>query len=126
MQATVWPNPLLRTGDQVYARGLMSGVIASQRWGVGVGAPAGSRGELKNGWLPYTGSHRVNSIGHVYGPGRDYVLVVLTDTPGTGYGSFTYGIATIEGVARLVNRQYSPAAPARAPWVAPDASDAGL
>lgn len=125
VQATVWPNRLLRAGDQVYARGLMSGVIASQRWGVGAGAPAGSRVELKNGWLPYAGSYRVNSIGHVYGAGRDYVLAVLTDTPGTGYGSFTYGIATVEGVARLVNGQFGPVAPTRAPSVAPDASDAG-
>jgi beta-lactamase class A len=124
IQATVWDNPVLRPGDQAYARSLMSSVIPSQHWGVSAGAPAGATVELKNGWLPYAGAYRVNSIGHVADGTHDYVIAVLTTTPGTGTSSFTYGIATIEGVTRLLWGQ-SPATAAAALRVAPDASDAG-
>jgi hypothetical protein len=47
---------------------------------------------------------QVNSIGWVRGQGRDYVLAVLTtdDPAGPGNFGFDYGIATIQGVSRLV------------------------
>lgn len=102
VEATVWPNPVLRPTDQDYARSLMRAVIPSQRWGVSAGAPAGATVELKNGWLPYGGNYNVNSIGHVSDATHDYVIAVLTKTPGTTTSSYTYGIATIEGVTRLL------------------------
>ena len=124
VQALVWPNPLLRRNDQAYARSLMRSVIPSQHWGVSAGAPAGATVELKNGWLPYSGAYRVNSIGHVSDATHDYVIAVLTSTPGTATSSFTYGISTIEGVSRLLWGQTATAATPAA-RVAPDASDAG-
>jgi hypothetical protein len=102
VEGTVWANPLLRPADQAYARGLMRSVIPSQHWGVSAGAPAGATVELKNGWLPYAGNYNVNSIGHVSDATHDYVIAVLTKTPGTGSASFTYGINTIQGVTRLL------------------------
>jgi beta-lactamase class A len=122
VEATVWDNPVLRSADQAYARSLMRSVVPAQRWGISAGAPAGATIELKNGWLPHDGSYRVNSIGHVADATHNYVIAVLTTTPGTGYSSFTYGIATIEGVTRLLWGQ-SPTSPAVR--VAPDASAAG-
>jgi hypothetical protein len=123
VEALVWPNPVIRSADQNYARSLMRSVIPSQHWGVSAGAPAGATVELKNGWLPHDGAYRVNSVGHVSDATHDYVIAVLTSTPGTGTSSFTYGIATIEGVTRLLwGRSATSSAAAR---VAPDASDAG-
>lgn len=124
VQALLFPNPLLRGGDQAYAGGLMRSVTASQHWGVSAGVPSGGTVQLKNGWLPYDGAYRVNSIGHVTDATHDYVIAVLTSTPGTGTSSFTYGIATIEGVSRLLwGANTSAAVPALR--VAPDTSDAG-
>ncbi|MDQ1636512.1 MAG: hypothetical protein QOJ32_3321, partial [Frankiaceae bacterium] len=102
VEATVWANPLLRPADQAYARGLMRSVSPSQHWGVSAGAPSGATVELKNGWLPYAGNYNVNSIGHVSDATHDYVITVLTKTPGTGTASFNYGISTIQGVTRLL------------------------
>ncbi len=123
VQAIEYPNPLLRPADQAYARSLMRSVEPSQHWGVSAGAPSGATVELKNGWLPHAGYYRVNSIGRVYDAGHDYVIAVLTATPGTEYSSFTYGIATIEGVTRMLWQ--NPPSGGAAVRVAPDASDAG-
>lgn len=125
VQALIWPNPVLRSGDQAYARSLMRSVIASQRWGVSAGAPAGATVELKNGWLPHDGAYRVNSIGHISDATHDYVVAVLTSTPGTGTSSFNYGIATIQGVTRLLWGGSPTAAGTASALVAPDTSDAG-
>ena len=91
---------------------------------VSAGAPAGATVELKNGWLPYNGAYRVNSIGHISDATHDYVVAVLTTTPGTGTSSFTYGIATIEGVTRALWGA-NPSVAGSADRVAPDTSDAG-
>jgi beta-lactamase class A len=128
VQGLLWPNPVLRAGDQAYARALMHGVTASQHWGVSAGVPAGATVELKNGWLPYGGAWRVNSIGHVSDATHDYVIAVLTSTPGTGDSSFYYGINTIEGVSRLLwggSPTGSSSAMTPSMRVAPDTSDAG-
>lgn len=122
VEATAWANPLLRPGDQDYARGLMRSVIPSQHWGVSAGAPSGATVELKNGWLPYAGNYNVNSIGHVSDATHDYVITVLTKTPGTGDSSFLYGIATIQGVARLLWGGSPTATGTAALGAAPDSS----
>jgi hypothetical protein len=82
----------------------MENVEPTQAWGVTGGVPPGVTVALKNGWLPLSpGDWQVNSIGFVAGAGRDYVLAVLTDDDPTE----AYGIATIEGVSRLVFAQLS-------------------
>jgi len=77
----------------------MAHVVPSQSWGVSAGVAATATVQLKNGWLPLAaGSWQVNSIGRVSGSGRDYQIAVLS----TGAPTEGYGIATIEGVSRLV------------------------
>jgi beta-lactamase class A len=106
---------LLTTAGQVltntsrgYVLWLMSKVVPSQRWGVPAGAPADVTVSVKNGWLPdpFTGRWHVNSIGAFRSLGAyrsrhiGYEIAVLTD----GNSSESYGIATIQGVARVINR----------------------
>jgi Beta-lactamase enzyme family len=90
-----------------YVLWLMSRVIPSQRWGVPDGAPAHVTVSVKNGWLPdpESGRWHVNSIGAFRSLGAyrsrhvDYQIAVLTD----GNPSESYGIATIQAVARVIN-----------------------
>jgi beta-lactamase class A len=91
-------NPVLDLASRRYALNLMAQVIASQRWGVPAGAPARLTVHVKNGWLPSV-SHGwyVRSIGCFTGR---HSIVILTD----GNPTFAYGVATIQGVARAVNR----------------------
>jgi beta-lactamase class A len=95
------PGQVLSTRSRHYVLYLMAHVTASQRWGV----PAGARGvtvHVKNGWLPYPGSAdwRINSIGAFNGRGTAYQVAVLT----AGSPSMSYGIATIQAAARVINR----------------------
>ena len=118
------PNTVLSTASRNYALNLMAHVIPSQRWGVPAGAPASLTVHVKNGWLPLaTHGWHVHSIGAFTGPGGGYSIVVLTlDNP-----TMAYGIATIEAIARVINRDLNPAATARVPssrvsptWETPD------
>jgi beta-lactamase class A len=86
---------------------LMHHVIASQTWGVRAGAPKLFSWHIKNGWAPLLSrAWTVNSIGCFRYKVRDYTIVVLTnDNPGSGAG---YGIATIEAIARVINRALNP------------------
>jgi hypothetical protein len=90
----------------------MAHVIRSQRWGVPAGAPRGFRAHVKNGWLPAPGGGWwINSIGCFTRPGGSYAIVVLTSrNPG-----MAYGVATVEDVAEIVNRQLHPRAHGRVP-----------
>ncbi|MGH3185190.1 MAG: serine hydrolase [Streptosporangiaceae bacterium] len=117
-------NPVLDTSSREYALSLMAHVIPAQRWGVPVGAPTSLTAHVKNGWLPLaTHGWRIHSIGCFTGRGGGYSIVVLTqDNP-----SMPYGIATIEAIAKVVNRDLNPAATARVPssglshsWGTPD------
>jgi len=106
------PNPVLDTPSRDCALSLMAQVIASQRWGVPVGAPASLIAHVKNGWLPRT-THgwRIHSIGCFTGRGGGYSIVVLTqDNP-----TMAYGIATIEAAAKAINRDLNPGATAVVP-----------
>jgi hypothetical protein len=98
-------NEVLGAGSREYALKLMAEVVPSQRWGVPAGAPAEAGVHLKNGWLPRHGRYwRVHSIGAFDGGRRDYMIVVLTeDAP-----SMSYGVRTIERVARAVHRVLNP------------------
>jgi hypothetical protein len=102
------PNRILSQRSRVYAQYLMSHVISSQRWGVPAGAPASVKIHLKNGWLPYPVSTdwEMNSIGFFTSrqPSRVYEIAMLTHAnPSMGYG-----IATIEGAARVIHRDLDP------------------
>jgi beta-lactamase class A len=101
LRLLVTKNTVLDTSSRDYALGLMAEVIPSQRWGVTAGAPRGLTAHVKNGWLPL-GTHgwRIHSIGDFTGRGGGYSIVVLTqDNP-----SMSYGIDTIEAIAKEINR----------------------
>jgi Beta-lactamase enzyme family len=97
-------NTVLHTSSRDYELSLMARVIPSQRWGVPAGAPTRLTAHVKNGWLPLAPyGWRINSIGGFTGHGGGYSIVVLTqDNP-----SMAYGIATVEAIARTVNRELS-------------------
>jgi Beta-lactamase enzyme family len=118
------PNPVLDTRSRDDVLDLMARVIPSQRWGVPVGAPTSLTVHVKNGWLPLDPhGWRIHSIGAFTGRGGDYSIVVLTqDNP-----TMTYGIDTIEAMAKVINRDLNPAAKSRVPssasslaWGTPD------
>jgi beta-lactamase class A len=98
-------NAVLSTASRYYQLGLMSQVIVGQRWGTPAGAPTGVTVQVKDGWLPLPDGWHVNSLGAFTGDGRDYMIVVLTD----GDPTEQYGIDTIEGLARLVQRDLNAA-----------------
>jgi beta-lactamase class A len=112
------PNTVLSPNSRAYALGLMAQVISSQRWGVPAGAPAGVVVHVKNGWLPRaTHGWRIHSIGAFTSSRGWYTIVVLTqDNP-----TMTYGVNTIQNIARVIHRDLNPgatsftAAPALAP-----------
>jgi beta-lactamase class A len=117
-------NPVLGTVSRDYALRLMAQVIPSQRWGVPAGAPTRLTVHVKNGWLPLpTHGWRIHSIGCFTGRGGGYSIAVLTqDNPTMGYG-----IATIEAIARAINRDLNPATTSFIPasgaspsWETPD------
>ena len=94
-------NPVLDPASRRFALRLMSQVIGSQRWGVPAGAPARLTVHVKNGWLPSaTHGWYVHSIGCFTGRHGGYSIVILTDDNPT----FSYGVATIDAVARAINR----------------------
>jgi hypothetical protein len=102
------PNGVLSQAARAYELGLMANVDPAQRWGISAGVPAGMTVEIKNGWLPRaTLGWRINSIGCVSGTTpsgasqRGYCLAVLTDDNPT----MGYGVQTVSGVARVVNRE---------------------
>ncbi|MGD0344682.1 MAG: serine hydrolase [Acidimicrobiales bacterium] len=99
LEHVVLPNGLLDAASRAYEVGLMENVIPYDRWGVCAGPPAGVTVALKNGWVPIVGGNwQINSIGYVNGKGRSYLVSVLTnENPTEGYG-----IATIEGMSRVI------------------------
>ncbi|WP_333739939.1 serine hydrolase [Streptomyces sp. IBSBF 2806] len=94
-------NAVLTDASRAYVNTLMGQVIAAQRWGTPYGRPAGVSWHVKNGWLSRaTNGWRVHSIGSFKGGGHDYVITVLTH----GNSTMDYGIATIQGVAKVIHR----------------------
>jgi hypothetical protein len=107
---------VLNTASRNYALNLMAHVISSQRWGVPAGAPARLTVHVKNGWLPRaTHGWRIHSIGCFTGPGGGYSIAVLTENN----PSMAYGVATVEAIARVVNRDLNPGATAFTPSSGP-------
>lgn len=94
-----YPNQVLDTAERNYGLYLMEHIVRWQDWGVSAGVPGNATVALKNGWLPIgTQGWEINSIGYVKGDGRNYVVSVLTrNNPTEGYG-----IATVEGISRIL------------------------
>lgn len=94
-----YPNNILTPSSQAYALNLMQHVIGWEAWGVSTGPVAGSTVALKNGWLPIgSAGWEINSIGHVVGGGRNYVVAILShNNP-----SEAYGIQTLDTVSQFV------------------------
>ncbi len=117
-------DTVLSSNSRAYALGLMAQVISSQRWGVPAGAPRTVTVHVKNGWLPLaTHGWRINSIGGFTSAKGWYSIVVLSmDNP-----TMSYGITTVEAIARVIHRDLNPAAQAVVPssrpspaWGTPD------
>jgi beta-lactamase class A len=97
LRAVSYPGPVLSANARATATRLLDTVIASQRWGLTAGVPAGVSVQLKNGWLPHAGAWVVNSLAHVHGAGKDYTMAVYT----TGSATEQTGIDTISGLSRI-------------------------
>ncbi|MEU0671820.1 serine hydrolase [Streptomyces sp. NPDC006172] len=94
-------NTVLLDSSRAYVNRLMGQVVASQRWGTPYGKPANVTLQVKNGWLSRaTYGWRVHSVGTFKGGGHDYQITVLTH----GNSTMNYGIATIQGVAKVIHR----------------------
>lgn len=106
----VAPSALLTNAERGYALSLMENVTPSQRWGISGGVPPQVTVALKNGWLPLDSAGadwQVNSVGWVFGQGRDYLMAVLT----TGNPNEQYGIDTIDELAAIVWQDMNLAGP---------------
>ncbi|GHD45836.1 serine hydrolase [Streptomyces galbus] len=94
-------NAVLTDASRSYVTTLMGKVVADQRWGTPYGRPANVSWHVKNGWLQRaTQGWRVHSVGTFKGGGHDYTITVLTH----GNSTMSYGITTIQGVAKVVHR----------------------
>ncbi|MFI9777271.1 serine hydrolase [Streptomyces sp. NPDC051956] len=102
-------NSVLSDNSRAYILKLMGKVVSSQRWGTPAGAPSSVAVHVKNGWLQRsTYGWRVHSIGAFSGGGHDYTISVLTH----GNSTMSYGVDTIQGVARVIHKDLTPTAPA--------------
>ncbi|MFE5023730.1 serine hydrolase [Streptomyces sp. NPDC056656] len=102
-------NSVLSDNSRAYILKLMGKVVSSQRWGTPAGAPSSVAVHVKNGWLQRsTHGWRVHSIGAFDGGGHDYTISVLTH----GNSTMSYGVDTIQGVARVIHKDLTPTAPA--------------
>jgi beta-lactamase class A len=95
------PNSVLDASSRSFQLGLMAQVTNWEAWGVTSGTPSGVAWHVKNGWLPDATGWHINSIGTFSGPGKNYMIAVLSDNTDMNDDE-QYGINTIEDVARLV------------------------
>jgi beta-lactamase class A len=97
------PNSVLDAASRSYQLGLMAQVVGWESWGVTAGTPKGVTWHVKNGWLPDATGWHINSIGTFSGPGKNYMIAVLSDNTDMNDDE-QYGIDTIEDIARLLQR----------------------
>ncbi|MGW0130051.1 serine hydrolase [Streptomyces sp. NPDC003299] len=103
-------NSVLSDNSRAYILKLMGQVVSSQRWGTPAGAPSKVAVHVKNGWLQRaTHGWRVHSLGTFNGAGHDYTITVLTQDNST----MSYGVTTIQNVAKAIHKDLVPAATAR-------------
>jgi beta-lactamase class A len=100
LQLLITHNSVLDGSSRRYALNLMANVISWQRWGVSAGAPADTTVHLKNGWLPDPDLWDINSIGDFTHHDLDYSIAILTSND----PDMTYGVDTVETIARLINK----------------------
>ncbi|MGZ4617904.1 MAG: serine hydrolase [Frankiaceae bacterium] len=100
MRAVAYPNFVLANDSRAYILQLMGNVTVSQRWGVSAAVRPGQRVALKNGWMVVQHIWGINSMGRIWGSGRDFVIAVLTN----GSPTKNVGIATVEGGTRVAMR----------------------
>jgi beta-lactamase class A len=98
VRTVAYPNAVLADSSRAYMESLMRAVTPSQKWGVSAGVAAGTSVALKNGWLPRTDGWVINSIGHIRGGSRDYVVAVLQ----SGDPTMSYGITTAQQISGMV------------------------
>ena len=98
MKAFAYPNSVLTEASRAHAETLLANVEDDQHWGVSGGVPTGVDVDLKNGWLPFTSGWVVNSVGHVSGAGRDYVVAILS----SGNATEPAGIDRLQAVSAAV------------------------
>ncbi|WP_007511551.1 MULTISPECIES: serine hydrolase [Pseudofrankia] len=115
LRAVSYPGLGLSANAMATATSLLGTVVGSQRWGLTAGVPAGVSVEIKNGWLPYGGGWVINSLAHVHGAGKDYIMAAYTRDSRT----MGIGVETISGLSRLA-WQYVPAAPVLDPNAPPE------
>ena len=92
----------LTDAERSYLLGLMGQVQDAQAWGVGAPRGGSVKAELKNGWVQFESTDKlwaVNSIGHIAGDGRDYLLTIMTRTP-----TFELGRAYCDAIGDWVFR----------------------
>jgi hypothetical protein len=93
-------NGVLDRRSRAFELGLMSHVVAGQRWGAPTGAARGESVAVKNGWLPRSFlGWRINTLGAATGR-HTYVLAILSD----GNPSMGYGVTTVSRIAAAINR----------------------
>lgn len=99
MTGIIWGTSVISVANRDYLKRLMAQVTSSQRWGVcAPPLPTSNAWNTKNGWGPRTGGYRLNSIGHIYGNGRNYNAVILSRAP----KGFYYGRDTVNGVSKIL------------------------
>ena len=91
----------LNAVSQEIARGYMTSVTPSQRWGISAGVPNEWAVAIKNGFFPLSGvGWRINSAGFVEDPsGGGYAVAILTD----GWDTESAGIEANELVALAIS-----------------------
>ena len=97
MRAVAYPNSVLSAASRAYILGLMGNVSPSQHWGVSAGAGRGQNVALKNGWVIEPDGWGINSIGRIWGAGRDCVVAALS----SGNPTMGVGVATDEAATRV-------------------------
>jgi hypothetical protein len=110
-------DSVLTKANRRYELRLMAHVVASQRWGVTAGVPAGYTIHVKNGWLPTPPANFwwINSLGCFTRSGSEYGIVVLTwHNP-----DMTYGVDTVQDIAKVINHNLNPKAASVIPPSAP-------
>ena len=121
LQLLVNPNPVLTPSNRSYELHLMASVAASQRWGTPAGVPSGFTVHVKNGWLPLPGyGWFINSLGVFTKSGQTYTVDILTDRNST----MSYGVTTVQDIAKVINRDLHPSAASGAmPFATPGQPD---
>jgi hypothetical protein len=112
-----WANAMISAADQArfffemprliaprfrgYADHLLSHIVGYESWGIpAVARPRGWRVDFKGGWRPTARGQLVHQIARLRRGQTKLAVAVMTD----GDPSMTYGIGTVEGVARRLLR----------------------